>query len=238
MTNQLNSHRKSYPKLKRHGRWLIYVAIMLVALVLVHEALRPWYMNWGATEEEVQRVLPGDQLAPESPNIATHAITIQAPPEKVWPWIAQIGRDRAGWYSYTWIEDLCLSDTTDADRIHPEWQARHAGDNIWLTPPYRYHGNMRFVVYAYEPGHVMELVYPGEDEELAHRGPPIDNTWTFDLDPQGANASRLIMRSRNRATGLVMRAFIYFIFEPAHFIMERKMLLTLKQLVERSTSQP
>jgi len=238
MTDRLDPHPKPSPKLRRLGRWLVYIVITLIVLVFVHQAVRPWYMNWGATGEEVNRTLPGDELAPRSPYIATHAITIHAPPEKVWPWIAQIGRDRAGWYSYTWLENLCLANTTDADRIHPEWQTRHAGDNIWLTPENRYHGNMRFVVYSYQPEHAMVLLYPGEEEQLAHHRPSIDNTYTFCLEPQGTNASRLIMRSRNRATGWMTRAFIYFVFEPVHFIMERKMLLTLKELVEKSSRQP
>jgi hypothetical protein len=102
-----------------------------------------------------------------------------------------------------------------------------------MAPPYRYHGDRRFIVQAYVAGRALVLVCPGEDEQLARQGPPIDNTWTIYLVPQGSNASRLIMRARNRGTGLVMWAFARFLFEPSHFIMERKMLLTLKELGEK-----
>jgi hypothetical protein len=238
MTQLPHAGGKTDAAILRVGHWFFYAAGTLVVLALVHQLLRPWYMNWGATDEELHRTLPGDELAPDSPNIATHAITIQAPPEKVWPWIAQIGRDRAGWYSYTWLENLCLSDSTDSYEVHPEWQSRRPGENIWLTPPYRYHGNMRFVVYSFQPEHSMVLLYPGEREQLGQHGPPVDNTWVVNLFPQGAHASRLVMRARNRSTSLPVQIFLYFIFEPVHFFMERKMLLTLKELVEKSSSHP
>jgi hypothetical protein len=238
MMEATNTTRNSGTRAKRLRHWFISRLLVVAALLFLHQALRPWYMNWGTTPEELHRSYPGDEIAPFAHVIATHAITINAPVEKVWPWIAQIGRERAGWYSYTWLENLFLAESRDVYRIHSEWQTRRPGDNVWLTPPHRYNGKMRFVVYEFSPQHAMVLLYPGEDEQLAHCGPPINNTWAFMLEPRGANSSRLIARSRNRPEGLFMNAFIYFMFEPAHFIMERKMLLTVKKLAERSTLPP
>jgi len=236
MTDRLDSRRTFHQSLKRLGRRLIFVAGALVLLALLNAALRPWYMSWGATDREFLRVYPGDQLAPNVLSVATRAITIQAPPAKVWPWIVQIGEDRAGFYSYTWLENLFLADMRNADRINPQWQTRQVGDTVWLTRKDRYHGTARTVIAGYEPGHTMVLVSPSDFAKLAQYGPPIDGAWTFILEPEGEKASRLIMRSRGRSAGWWKRAFDYFIFDPAHFIMERGMLLGIKERAERWSS--
>jgi hypothetical protein len=219
--------------LKRVRRALIRTVGPLVLLVLLNATLRPWYMNWGATDTETQRAYPGDQLAPNVLSVATRAITINAPPPQVWSWIVQVGEDRAGFYSYTWLENLFLADMHNSERINPLWQMRHVGDTVWLTRKDRYHGTARTVVAVYEPGHVMVLVSPMDYEKLLHTGPPIDGVWTFILEPAGENSSRLIMRSRGRSTGLLKRAFDYFVFDPAHFVMERGMMLGIKRRAER-----
>jgi len=219
--------------LKRVRRALIRTVGTLVLLVLLNATLRPWYMNWGATYTETHRVYPGDQLAPDVLSVATHGITIHAPAEKVWSWIVQVGEDRAGFYSYTWLENLFLADMHNSGRINPLWQTRHVGDTVWLARKDRYHGTARTVVAVYEPRHVMVLMSPHDYEKLVHAGPPIDGVWTFILEPDGDHSSRLIMRSRGRSTGLLKRAFDYFVFDPAHFIMERGMMLGIKRRAER-----
>jgi hypothetical protein len=96
---------------------------------------RPRISRWGATDEEVQRSLPGDEL--DSPHgyrpISTRAITIDAPPEEVWPWLVQMGSGRAGFYTHEWVERLLFityADGHSATRIHPEWQELHVGDRV------------------------------------------------------------------------------------------------------------
>jgi len=217
---------------------LIRTVGTLVLPILLNATLRPWYMNWGATDTETQRVYPGDQLTPNVLSVATRAITIKASTADVWPWIVQVGEDRAGFYSYTWLENLFLADMHNADRINPQWQTRQVGDTVWLTNKNRYHGTARTLVAVYEPGHVMVLVSPPDYEKLVRQGPPIDGVWTFILEPDGDHSSRLIMRSRGRSTGIFKRAFDYFIFDPAHFIMERRMLLGIKQRAERAADAP
>jgi hypothetical protein len=233
MANLRDLPQTPSPPLNRLLRWLAKTAVALFLLVLLNACLRPWYMGWGATVAELHRVHPGDQLAPDVLSVATRAITINAPTAEVWPWIVQTGEDRAGFYSYTWLENLFLADMHNADRINPLWQTRQVGDTVWLTNKNRYHGTARTLVAVYEPGHVMVLVSPNDYEKLLHTGPPIDGVWTFILEPDGDHTSRLIMRSRGRSTGLLKRAFDYFVFDPAHFVMERGMMLGIKRRAER-----
>jgi hypothetical protein len=218
-------------------RLFTVVAGSVLFLALLNAALRHWYLNWGATASELQQVYPGDQLAPNVLSIATRAITINAPPAEVWAWIVQIGEDRAGFYSYTRLENLFLADMHNADRINPAWQTRQVGDTVWLTNKCHYHGTARTVVAICEPGHAMVLVSPHDYETLVQNGPPINGAWTFILEPEGNHSSRLIMRSRGRAVGLLKRAFDYFIFDPAHFIMERGMMLGIKRRAEALSSR-
>lgn len=234
--DMLSSSRTSSNASSRLRRWLTTVAEVLVLLALLIVALRPWYMKWGATESELQRLYPGDQLAPNVLSVATRAITIQSPPTQVWPWIAQVGEDRAGFYSYTWLENLFLADMHNADWINSQWQTRQLGDTVWLTRKDRYQGTARTVIAMYEPGHSMVLVSPRDYEKLAQYGPPIDGAWAFIVEPEGKNASRLIMRSRGRSKGLLKRAFDYLVFDPVHFIMERGMMLGIKERAERLSS--
>lgn len=97
--------------------------------------VRPRISRWGATDEEVRRVLPGDEL--DSPygyrRISTRAITIDAPAEEIWPWLVQMGSGRAGFYTHEWVERLLFityADGHSATRIHPEWQELHVGDRV------------------------------------------------------------------------------------------------------------
>jgi hypothetical protein len=97
--------------------------------------VRPRISRWGATDEEVRRALPGDEL--KSPYgyrpISTRAITIDAPPEEVWPWLVQMGSGRAGFYTHEWVERLLFityADGHSATRIHPEWQELRVGDKV------------------------------------------------------------------------------------------------------------
>lgn len=91
--------------------------------------------RWGASDEEVATVLPGDELpAPYGDRrVSTRAITIDAPPDDVWPWLVQMGSGRAGFYTHEWLERLLFityADGHSATRIHPEWQALEVGDRV------------------------------------------------------------------------------------------------------------
>ena len=101
----------------------------------VATALWPWHRTWGTTIAEQFMSLPGDDVIRDPAHELMHGITIDAPPEAVWPWLAQIGQDRAGFYSYDWLERAFLADVHNADEIRPEWQHQAAGEFVRATQP-------------------------------------------------------------------------------------------------------
>jgi hypothetical protein len=195
--------------------------------------VRPWMFRWGATDAEVARKWPGDDLTPNSSGGCTRAITIQAPPEQVWPWIMQIGQDRAGFYSYTWLENLVGAEMRNTYRLVPEWQTRQVGEDFWMAPKRRYGGQARMVVARMEPARALVLVMPQDARSAIEKGYAPHGCWNFLLEPVGRDATRLIMRSIDAESGPPMgKLGGYAFFEPAHFIMERKMMLRIKALAE------
>jgi hypothetical protein len=107
--------------------------LLLVAVYWI--GIHPWMTNWGSTAAERQMVLPGDDVNPDRTGQSTLAITINAPSDVVWQWLVQVGQDRAGFYSYTWLENLIGADIHNANEIHPEWQKLAVGDAWRLVPP-------------------------------------------------------------------------------------------------------
>lgn len=216
---------------------LFIAASVAILLGLAMWGSRRWALTWGATPDEVARAWPGDELSPNATEISTRAITIDAPAETVWAWLVQIGQDRAGFYSYTWLENLFRCDMPRVHRLIPEWQQRTLGDIIWLARPDRYHGEARQKVVRLDRGRVLALASPVDWGRLVRRETSRDGTWTFILTSIDASTSRLIVRSRGpEAATLAGRLFHVFVFEPAHFIMERKMLLQIKTLAEQGSA--
>ena len=201
---------------KLNGKLLGSTLGTVAALAAYVFVVRPWHLKWGATNDEVKMTLPGDELVEHPKLNATHAITINAPIEKVWPWLLQIGQNRGGFYSYAWLENLFGCDMHNADRIVPEWQELKVGDEVWLhpkAPPLR--------VLQIEPERAIVL----------------EKCWGFFLRPIDENTTRLIIRGRGDFNPDLKNALLNLIvwrgiFEPAHFIMERKMLLGIKQRAE------
>jgi hypothetical protein len=190
-------------------------AVALLTLsALYYALLRRPILTWGASEEEAAARLPGDELLEEADGIATRAISIEAPASAVWPWLAQIGpAPRGGAYTYDWIENLLGLNMHSADRVLPEFQHPQAGDTIG------YGGNrMR-----------LELVEP--QRVLAWRSEDGNWVWTFVLSERDGR-TRLISRNRFRLPTLVARLGMAPM-EPASLVMERKMLLGIKDRAER-----
>ena len=204
------------------------------AIVALWE-LRRWALIWGATPTELRREWPGDELSPHAVEISTRAITIDAPIQQVWPWLVQIGQDRAGFYSYTWLENLFRCAMPRVDHIVPEWQDRTVGDTVWLAHRDRYRGEARQKVVQIVRGHVMTLAAPSDWGRILRRQSSHSGTWAFILVPIDGSRTRLVVRSRGpEAPTFFGRLFWVAVFEPAHFIMERKMILRLKALAERT----
>jgi hypothetical protein len=104
------------------------VATVAVTQRVYRRYVRVWVLTWGATADEVERRLPGDELLDPADIVATRAIGIDAPPSAIWPWLVQMGPGRAGAYTYDWIENLFGLNMHSADRIVPGWQQLAVGD--------------------------------------------------------------------------------------------------------------
>lgn len=196
--------------------------------------IRQWALAWGATSDELACAWPGDELSPKATEVATRAITIAAPADEVWSWIVQLGQDRAGFYSYTWLENLFRCAMPSVEQIVPDWQERTIGDNVWMARPDRYDGNARQKVVLVDPHRVLSLASPSDWGRILRREPSEGGNWTFILVPLDVLTTRLVIRSRGPASpSLGRRLFWMGVFQPAHFVMERRMMLRLKSLAER-----
>ncbi len=191
------------------------------AALLYAKAGRPAMLRWGATEREGARELPGDDLFPAFDSQATRAVTILAPAEQVWPWLMQIGQDRGGFYSYAALENLVGCEMPVINQIIAEWPDREPGDTVWLAAPHRYGGQACMTVALAEPNRALVFEHQG-------------GLWSFVLQPAGEDSCRLIVRTRTGADAPGGGPVVQKIFwEPAHFIMERQMMLRIRQLAER-----
>lgn len=188
---------------------------------------------WGATPAEMRRTYPGDELVGDPAGTANLAVTIAAPPQRIWPWLVQIGRDRGGMYSYDWLENAFGLDIHSSTEIRPEWQHLVPGQRIELAPPGWAPGmpdGYGFRVAQAEPPHTLVLRQAPPEH-------PWDGVWTFVIDPISAESSRLISHSRTRRSpGLAGRALVAAtsLGIPITWLMTRKMLLTIKARAEDS----
>jgi hypothetical protein len=218
----LNPHAEFRP-LPRVMQWLLVAFTAYVALVII---LRPWHSSWGTTRSERQMPLIGDPPIGESHYRIDHAITIDAPVDTVWKWLVQIGQDRAGFYSYDWLERTFGARIRNANAIVPEWQGREVGDLVRATQP-GYLGG----VFGDMPGWRVKAIEPG-------RAMVLEGWGAFVLSPIDANTTRVHIRTRGAGiptlSGIAITPAALLLFEPAHFVMERGMLLGLKARAERA----
>jgi hypothetical protein len=187
---------------------------------------RPRYLRWGSTGEETRESLPGDDLIARPHLTATRAITIRTPAGTVWPWIAQLGQGRGGFYSYDFLENLVGCDIHSADRIAQQWQDIKAGDEVKLAP------QVGLQVAAVEPGR--SLVLRG-GVPIGNTPPPYDFTWAFVLREPSEGATRLVVRERYAYT----RWWAPLLVEPVEvvsFVMHQKMLRGIRGRAERTAS--
>jgi hypothetical protein len=188
---------------------------------------RAHLLRWGATDDEIAALQPGDDLIGDANVTATRAITIHRSPDIVWPWVAQLGQGRGGFYSYDSLENLLGFDIHSSDRVVPEWQQLEVGDEVRLAPAV----GLRAVIV--QPG--CALVLQGS-LPIARR-PPFESTWAFILDEQTDGTTRLLSRERYG----YKRWWAALVVEPtqaASFVMSRKMLLGIRDRAERSVFSP
>jgi hypothetical protein len=197
-------------------------------------AIRPRLLGWGATSQERRQQLYGDDLVPARWQ-TTRGITIGAPPEEVWPWLVQMGYGRGGRYSYDWLERRVgagdFAEGGSARRVIAELQPLAAGDTVALSPA----GGLTVAVL--DPPRALVLHYrmclltaaPAREGDRT----VFDWTWTFVLTAVDEDSCRLLVRVRADYHPRWLLPLLPFLLEPAHFIMERKMLTTIEQRARR-----
>jgi hypothetical protein len=184
-------------------------------------AWRDRCLNWGARPEEVEREMTGDKLLPDAPVVSTRAISIDALPSAVWPWLVQMGPHRGGAYTYDWIENLFGLGMHSADEIIPGFQNLAVGDELPLGK------KLTMRIEALDPDHAMMM----HSDDGAW-------VWSFGLYPAAGGKTRLVSRNRiqDPRPGVLTSAFSVYVMEPGSLIMERKMLLGIKERAERLAS--
>ncbi len=186
--------------------------------------VRPWQLRWGATDEERDATLDGDDLIANPDLMAIRAITVHAAAAQVWPWIAQLGQGRGGFYSYDALENLVGCDLHSADRIVPQWQDLKVGDQVKLHP------EVGLGVTVVEQGRA--LVLRG-GVPMGAAPPPYDFTWAFVVRERPDGTTRLLVRERYAYT----RRWAPFLVEPVAvvaFVMSQRMLRGIRDRAERA----
>jgi proline iminopeptidase len=214
----------------RTSRRLIAALLLLGGYAF---CVRPRLLRWGATDEEVRRPYPGADVVPGGERSGTMAVTIDAPPTRVWPWLVQMGTDRGGWYSWDLLDNWGRSST---ERIHPEWQQISVGDRLISKPDEQ----AWWEVAALEP----EL-FLGLRASFDLRGRPFDprgerprfytdSLWGFQLEELAGDRTRLLVSgywSLQPRWLLPLASFL--ILEPTHWIMQTRQFANLKRRAER-----
>jgi hypothetical protein len=195
--------------------------LILLTFGLYVVVARPRINQWGATDQEHQATWPGDQLVAQPSFVWTNAITIQAPAAQVWPWLVQLGQGRGGLYSYDWLENLIGCDVHSTDRILPPFQTPlQVGDRV-----------IRMARYApcnpvalFEPQRALVLGHINDTHAELAAG-HARSSWAFILQPVDQDSTRLLVRCRGRSLMARLQG-------PVQFVMQRKMMLGIKQRAE------
>ena len=196
--------------------------IAIIAAAFFTPFMRGQRGHWGLDEAAATREYPGDELIMEPRWGWTHGVEIDAPPEKVWPWVAQMGGDHAGFYSYQWLLDGTTHSAHDADRVHPEWSLR-TGAQLFLHP-------------SIPPMPVVAVAARRYIVACAHsEAPEVETSWLLFLEPlEGGGRTRVVSRFRCACSDDVVTRLQYgpTLIEPIGYAMDRRMLLGLKAHVE------
>jgi hypothetical protein len=198
---------------------MLPILLLILTLTLLYWfPVRQWFSRWGTTREDVARVMAGDSIIARPTHTATHAVTVDAPPEDIWPWLMQMGYRRGGLYSYDWLDRLFgYLDRQSANRVLPEFQHLAVGDVI---PMGRGKG---FPVSAMDPHRALVLADTSHGFEWV---------WQFGLYPLDHGRTRLVSRGTQRFANTIGTWVFMRMMEPAAFLMTRRMLLGVKERAE------
>jgi hypothetical protein len=191
------------------------LASTLIVLALAYRtSSRPWQLRWGATDAEVTRTMPGDDIVNGPSFNATRAVTIQAQAAQIYPWIVQMGVTRAGWYSYDLLDNLARR---SAEHILPEYQTIQIGDLVPLSPD----GTQGMRVKEFR-----------ENQSMVWWDAKGDSSWAWGIYPEGEVASRLVTRVRVQYRLLSPAIFFNVLIEFFDIVMMHKCMLGIKRRAE------
>jgi hypothetical protein len=201
----------------RFTRFFAGLALVLAMLFLTFAYLPSYTHTWGATIEEIARTMPGDEILRDPALTWTHGITIHARPEEVWPWIAQIGDDRGGFYSYTFIENLLAQEDLyhNASQIEPDFQDPQPGEGLIMD---------YLTIHTVEPGQYL-LAQLADVPELGW-------TWLWHLYPLGEGDTRLVVRMHIQPSPELDNPALTYVMDVGGFVMERRMMQGIKNRAE------
>jgi hypothetical protein len=209
-------------------------ALLALSLSAYGIVVRPRLLRWGGSDEEMRSDFPGADLIPGGTRTATMAVTIDAPPSDVWPWLAQMGCDRAGWYSWDRLDN---GGNASAGEIRPEWLRIAVGDRLASSPS----GRAWFEVAAVEPERFLALRgtldFRGRPFDAAGPRPRcyVDSLWAFRLDARPERRTRLVVSGYASSRPRPLTAIGDLVFwEPAHWIMQTRQFANLRRRVEGS----
>ena len=195
----------------------ITIAISLIVVVFIYLVFfRPWQLRWGATDAEVKRSMPGDEIVDKPSFNATRAVTIHAPAQKIYPWIVQMGVRRAGWYSYDLLDNL---GRRSAESILPEHQNMQAGDLVPISP---------------DGKQGMWVKYLRKNKWVLWWDKKGDTTWVWEIHPEGEGNMRLITRVRVKYRFFSSAVLFNLLIEFFDILMMRKSMLGIKRRAEKS----
>lgn len=201
-------------------RSVFIAAAAIVAFLALYIAfVRPWHTHWGATAAEISRAMPGDTLVSDPLEVTTRAITINARPAHIWPWLAQMGKGRGGLYSYDWLDRIFgVLDAPSSDTLIPRFQSIKPGDTIPVG------GGPGWPVAVAKPNELLLL-------DVHQAGAHV--TWAFALEPISPTQTRLIMRVRSRLPRSWRLPLLVAVLDPAEFLMVRRQLIGLRERAEQ-----
>ncbi|MGI9547396.1 MAG: hypothetical protein ACR2MM_09185 [Flavobacteriaceae bacterium] len=208
--------------------------VLIIAACYFSWFLKPLRNRWGLTREEASRVLPGDTIVEEPKSVFSHGILINAPVDHVWPWVAQMGKGRGGFYSYEALENLMGLDIYNADTILKQYQNPKKGDIIPFGP---------------DNGYPLAICKEGEslviennddldkkqtyDPSQGHPKNFLHLSWLWHIEAIDQHRSRFISRNRVNHNNSFKNRLIFTLAEPVVFAMDRKMCLGIKRRAER-----
>jgi hypothetical protein len=197
---------------------MVPVLVVAAVVLLYWFPIRRSYLRWGATRADLLRAMPGDGIVPDPTYLTTLAITIDARPEHIWPWLVQIGHRRGGLYSYDWLDRLFgYTDGPSADRILPAFQHLQAGEMIPM---------------GRGAGFLVASVAPNQSLVMGDNNAGFGWSWAFGLYPIDGGRTRLVSRNRAHVPAGFRWTMFMLALEPAAFLMTRRMLIGIKGRAE------